>query len=86
MSSGKVLDDTSWSTSNGTPIIQWQANGGLNQQWKIVTLAVAATMRSSTRTAARCSTTRLLDQQRHPDQQWQPNGGIQPAVDAAGGG
>ena len=32
--SGKVLDDPGFSTSNGTPIDQWQLNGGTNQQWK----------------------------------------------------
>jgi hypothetical protein len=30
--SGKVLDDPGFSTSNGTPIDQWQLNGGANQQ------------------------------------------------------
>jgi hypothetical protein len=33
--SGLVLDDPGYSYSNGTPIIQWQLNGGLNQQWQI---------------------------------------------------
>ena len=34
--SGKVLDDPNFSTSNGTPMIQFQLNGGLNQQWKLL--------------------------------------------------
>ena len=34
--SGKVLDDPNFSSSNGTPIDQWQLNGGTNQQWKLV--------------------------------------------------
>ena len=34
--SGKVLDDPNFSTSDGTPIIQYQLNGGLNQQWKLL--------------------------------------------------
>jgi len=34
-----VLDDTNWSTSNGTQIQQWQYAGGLNQQWKLVALS-----------------------------------------------
>jgi hypothetical protein len=38
-SSGKVLDDPDFSTSNGTLIQQYQLNGGLNQQWKLVALA-----------------------------------------------
>ena len=37
--SGKVLDDPAFSTSNGTLIDQYQLNGGLNQQWMIVTLS-----------------------------------------------
>jgi len=36
--SGKVLDDTGFSTRNGTLIQQWQSNGGLNQQWNLVPL------------------------------------------------
>jgi Peptidase A4 family/Ricin-type beta-trefoil lectin domain-like len=36
--SGKVLDDPGFSTNNGTPIDQWQLNGGANQQWNIVSL------------------------------------------------
>ena len=36
--SGKVLDDPGGSTSNGTPIDQWQLNGGANQQWNLVRL------------------------------------------------
>ncbi|MBA2392512.1 MAG: RICIN domain-containing protein [Ktedonobacteraceae bacterium] len=35
--SGKVLDDTGWSTSNGTTIEQWdEGNGQANQQWSLV--------------------------------------------------
>jgi hypothetical protein len=33
--SGKVLGNPGSSRSNGTGIIQWQLNGGLNQQWQI---------------------------------------------------
>lgn len=35
VNSGLVLDDSALGTSNGTPIIQYQANGGSNQMWKI---------------------------------------------------
>ena len=35
-SSGKVLDDPNFSTSNGTTLIQYQLNGGTNQQWNLV--------------------------------------------------
>lgn len=31
--SGKALDDTGYSTVSGTPIQQWQYQGGTNQQW-----------------------------------------------------
>jgi hypothetical protein len=34
--SGKVLGEPNFSSSNGTPIDQWQLNGGINQQWKLV--------------------------------------------------
>jgi hypothetical protein len=34
-SSGKVLDDPGFSTSNGAIIQQYQWNGGANQQWKL---------------------------------------------------
>ena len=38
-SSGKVLDDPDSSTSNGTPIQQYQLNLGSNQQWAFIPLA-----------------------------------------------
>lgn len=31
--SGKALDNTGWSNSNGNPIQQWTYSGGSNQQW-----------------------------------------------------
>ncbi len=35
--SGKVLDDTGWSTANGTAIEQWdQGSGQANQEWSLV--------------------------------------------------
>ena len=34
-STGEVLDDPGFSTSNGAGIQQYQLNGGLNQQWSI---------------------------------------------------
>ncbi len=35
--SGKVLDDTGWSTSNGTTMEQWDlGNGQANQEWSLV--------------------------------------------------
>ncbi len=34
--SGLVLDDTGSSTSNGTKMQQWQAWGGVNQQWTLL--------------------------------------------------
>jgi hypothetical protein len=37
--SGKVLDDPAFSTSNGTPIQQYQLNGLVNQRWDFVPLA-----------------------------------------------
>jgi len=34
--SGKVLDNNGWSTTNGTPMIQWdKGNGQVNQQWSL---------------------------------------------------
>ncbi len=33
--SGKVLDASGAGTADGTPIIQWGANGGTNQQWTL---------------------------------------------------
>jgi beta-glucanase (GH16 family) len=34
--SGKVLDDTNWSTTNGTSIQQWDnVNGQIDQQWSL---------------------------------------------------
>jgi Calpain family cysteine protease/Ricin-type beta-trefoil lectin domain-like len=38
-SSGKVLDDPAFSTSNGAIIQQYQPNGGANQRWNLVALA-----------------------------------------------
>jgi hypothetical protein len=37
--SGKLLDDPAFLTANGTNIQQYQVNGGLNQQWRLVPLA-----------------------------------------------
>jgi len=35
--SGKVLDDTGWSTSNGTTMEQWDpGNGQSNQEWQLI--------------------------------------------------
>ena len=35
--SGKVLDDTGWSTTDGTNIQQWtQEAGQANQEWSII--------------------------------------------------
>ncbi|MBV8231281.1 MAG: RICIN domain-containing protein, partial [Planctomycetaceae bacterium] len=34
--SQKYLDDPGSSTSNGTAIIQYDFNGGLNQQWRLL--------------------------------------------------
>jgi hypothetical protein len=34
-SSGLVLGDPGYSQTDGTPIIQWQLNDGLNEQWQI---------------------------------------------------
>ena len=36
--SGKVLDDPNFSTTNGTPVQQFQLNGGANQRWNLVDL------------------------------------------------
>ena len=36
--SGKALDDPGGSTANGTQIIQYQLNGGLNQKWELIQL------------------------------------------------
>ena len=38
-SSHLVLDDPNSSASNGTGIVQWQSNGGANQNWTFVPLA-----------------------------------------------
>lgn len=35
VSSGQVLDDKAFSTTPGTILQQWPANGGKNQQWKL---------------------------------------------------
>lgn len=33
--SGKVLDASGAGTADGTPVVQWSANGGTNQQWRL---------------------------------------------------
>ena len=35
VATGKVVDVSGKSTSNGGDVIQWQKNNGWNQQWKI---------------------------------------------------
>ncbi|OKI12909.1 galactosylceramidase [Streptomyces sp. CB03911] len=35
VNSGKVLDASGRGTTDGTPVIQWDANGGANQQWRL---------------------------------------------------
>ncbi len=37
--SGQLLDASGGSTADGTPLIQWPANGGANQQWRIAPAA-----------------------------------------------
>ena len=37
--SGKVVDDPDYSTRNGTQVIQYQLNEGVNQRWSFVPLA-----------------------------------------------
>ena len=63
-SSDMVLDDPSFSTSNGAVIQRFQFNGGVNQQWVFVPLAGGC---DATRSAVRCWTTPTSHQQRHPD-------------------
>jgi hypothetical protein len=38
VASGKVLDDPGGATASGTAVQQFQLNGGLNQQWQLVSL------------------------------------------------
>ena len=33
--SGSCVDDSGWSTANGTPIVQWQCGQQANQQWQL---------------------------------------------------
>ena len=42
LSSGLVADVPDWSTTPGTQIVQWQANGGANQRWFLRPVATAA--------------------------------------------
>ncbi|GHH73625.1 galactosylceramidase [Kitasatospora indigofera] len=35
VNSGKVLDASGRGTADGTPVIQWDGNGGANQQWRL---------------------------------------------------
>ena len=34
--SGDLIDASGGATADGTPIVQWPANGGANQQWSLV--------------------------------------------------
>jgi hypothetical protein len=34
--SGKVLDDRAFATNNGAAVVQWERNGGANQQWQFI--------------------------------------------------
>ncbi|MEN3316092.1 MAG: hypothetical protein V7605_2326 [Acidimicrobiaceae bacterium] len=39
MSSGKLIDVAGASRAPGAPVIQWSANGGVNQQWRFLRLS-----------------------------------------------
>jgi hypothetical protein len=72
--SGSVLDDPGASTSNGTDLDQWQADGGTNQQW-------VATANGNFWTFTNVASGKLLDDPAGSTSastqldQWQSNGG-----------
>jgi len=72
--SGSVVDDPAGSTANGTKLIQWQTNGGSNQQW-------TATAVGSFWTFTNAASGKLMDDPGSSTAsgtqlvQWQSNGG-----------
>ena len=83
--SGEVLDDPSFSTSNGTLIQQYQLNGGLNQQWQIVPRA------NGDDEVFNAYSGKVLDDPSFstatgPSSSSTSSTGSQPAVEAVGGG
>ncbi len=78
MEGGLALDDTGFSTSNGTLIQQWQYWGGANQQWKLLAAGNAPTV---TNYVVNAASGKVLDDTGFSTrngnlmQQWQPTGG-----------
>ena len=77
--SGKVLDNPGGSTSNGTPIDQWQLNGGANQQWNLDP-GGERRLRDIQRGSGLGSTTRVSTNDGTQSIQWQSNAGPEPAM------
>jgi len=76
VSSGKVLDDTNFSTSNGNLIQQWQATGNSNQEWKIVAQSDGTDEIVNAYSGKVLDDTNALTSNGNKIQQWQANGGV----------
>ena len=76
MESGLVLDDTNFSTSNGTPIEQWQPTGGPNQRWDLVSLPDGNDEIVNAYSGKVLDDTNSSTSNGTPIQQWQPTGGL----------
>ena len=74
--SGKVLDDTNFSTSNGNQIQQWQAAGGTNQQWTFISLADGNDLIVNAYSGKVLDDTNFSTSNGTLIQQWQADGGI----------
>ncbi len=63
-------------TSDGTKIQQWQAIGGLDQQWRIATLADGNDEIVNAYSGLLLDDTNASTNNGNPIQQWQANGGV----------
>ena len=67
LDSGKVLDNSGFSTSSGTPIDQWQFYGGANQQWNLIKQPNGTDEISKRAKRHGPSRPQLLQQRRYPN-------------------
>ncbi|WP_344658716.1 beta-galactosidase [Catenulispora subtropica] len=73
--SGKVLDDANASTTPGNQLIQWTANGGTNQQWRLTDLGNGVTTLTNVLSGLLADDANVSTADGNPIIQWPANGG-----------
>ncbi|WP_194904326.1 beta-galactosidase [Catenulispora rubra] len=74
--SGKVLDDPSGSTTQGTQLIQWTANGGSNQVWRAISAGAGISNLVNAQSGLLVDVQGRASADGTPIIQWPSNGGV----------